>query len=113
MQNYIKEWTPAQFKQAEKAIAKFMRSRKWNSHNFPNTNAFRNLRTFRQIDSGLGLAYTSSGIFACYSVCNDEIYLDNEKRYSLQYFVIDFGGFVHAIFKHLETEANLSFPINQ
>lgn len=112
--NFLKEWTPKQFKDVEKAIAKFIRSRYWiGSEKQPDKDIFiaNGAKTFNQISDVLGLAYTSTSSFAGYWPCNDNLYLNNEKTFWLVGFALDNNSFVHAIFWDKD-ENEISFPIN-
>lgn len=72
--NFLKEWQPFDklSKKVERAILNhFMKhSYKWQStHEESSKRPFKPL-TFTQIDSKLGFAYTSTGAYAGYFVCN-------------------------------------------
>lgn len=112
MSNFIKEFKPNDFKKIEKDIKKYMLSRVWFTLHSPISNPFKSITTYKQIDNVLGLAYTSTGAYAGYWVCNEEVYLDDAKKYSLQGFSIGVSGYTYAIFKELATEKEISFPIS-
>lgn len=90
---FLKEWNPSQFKLIELAIVKHFKGRKINTLHGYYLPPF----TLNQLDTIFGLAYTSTGIFACYGVCNTEVYFDVEKIYKYSYFVIDEDGNCYAI----------------
>lgn len=93
---FIPEWTPYQFKMMERAIAANFRGTtlrtKHGDYYFPNVGT-----TFKRVDNVLGLAYTSTGIWACYGVCNTEPYFDMDNLYQYSYFVIGEDGKYYAI----------------
>lgn len=99
---FIKEWAPAQFKAIEKAIVKHFRAKKevktlhgyvWTSN-----------ANFAGLDINFGLAYTSSGIWACYGVCNTQVYFDMDCRYQYSYFTIGEDGKYYAVLQ--DTDEN-------
>ena len=51
--------------------------------------------SFNQLDNFLGLAYTSSGDFACYSICNEELIFD--EKFNYERFAIGMDGKFYAI----------------
>ena len=110
---FLKEWNKQQFTTAQKAITKFINSRYWETHHSPDADPFikYNKRTFTGISEILGLAYTSTGDFAGYWVCNTELYLDNAHKWNLVGFAIGSNSFVHAIF-YDAAENEITFPIN-
>jgi len=79
------EWTDKDFRKMERAIAK---------HFSGQTTTTRDgvfyLGSFKEIDSNFGLAYTSSGVHACYGICNTEVKY-NEK-YNYQFFIMSEDG---------------------
>ena len=109
---FLKEWNPQQFKQVEKAICRFIRSRYWETHHSPDADPFikSGAKTFSRISEILGLAYTSRSNFAGYWACNTELYLDNAHSYWLVGFALDSNSFVHAIFWDKD-ENEISFNI--
>lgn len=96
---FLQEWTQPQFRNAEKQITKFIRSRYFETHHSPDADPFiiAQAKTFNAITEILGLAYTSSSSSAMYSVCNTELYLDAEQKFSVNHFTQDAAGFVYAI----------------
>jgi hypothetical protein len=95
----LKEWTPVQFEAINTAIAMHFRSRfninYVNGQGKHTTNVFN--ASFETIDGLLGLAYTSSGIYACYGVCNVRALFDADGIYSYDYFTIGADGEYYAI----------------
>lgn len=47
---------------------------------------------FSELDEILGLAYTSSSMYAMYVICNTEAYLDIQQKYTYQIFTITEEG---------------------
>ena len=88
----IKEnWSPEDFKTVEKAILKHFKGRTIDTHHGPHT-----ITNYKQFDRVAGLAYTSTGIYAVYGVCNTAIYLDVERKYKYEFFIMDQTGQVLA-----------------
>lgn len=85
----LKEWTPSQFKDIEKRISRHF-ALKVNLYfsDGSGMHLARPRNNFKEIDNLLGLAYTSSGIYACYGVCNVAAYFDADKTYQYSYFTI-------------------------
>lgn len=105
-----KEWTPQDFKTVEKAIFNyFKRTYITTMHDAP----LYSIRNFNDVDSCLGLAYTSTSSFAMYSICNTEAYFDYGKQWNFVCFGLAEGnsGFVYALI-HDENENEIYFPIN-
>lgn len=82
---FLKEWNEAQFMCMKKAITSHFRNRDTRTMH---GNYYLGLSSFRAIDSIFGLAYTSTGIWACYGVCNTQVYFDADKIYQYSYFTI-------------------------
>ena len=109
---FLKDWNENQFKTVKKAAVKYLRSRYFETmHGGEDRTPFAGMTTFKQFDSVLGTAYTSTGICAGLWVCNTELYLDNAREWHLVGFVMDKNSFVHAWFEDA-IENNLIFPIN-
>lgn len=86
-----KDWTPEDFKTVQKAILKHFKGRTIDTHHGPHT-----IRNYTHFDEVAGLAYTSTGIYAVYGVCNTSIYLDAERKYKYEFFIMDEAGDVFA-----------------
>jgi len=87
----LTEWNESQFKTVKKAIAKYffrecLYTHKGNFYKF----------NYAGIDEVLGLAYTSSGIDACLSVCNVELYHKPLEHLHFERFVMGEDGKVYA-----------------
>ena len=91
---FLNEWTPAQFTKMELALRAYFKSRMLITRH---GNHFFNYPKFSKLDEILGLAYTSTGIWACYGVCNTEAYFDLKKVYQYSYFVMDKDEHCYAI----------------
>lgn len=94
----IKEWNQLQFKQVEKAITKHFKGKVIKTHE----NKFYEFKTFKGIDQVLGLAYTSTGLFACYGVCNVAAYFDADDLFQYCYFAIGEDGTIYTIIQDSE-----------
>lgn len=105
---FLNEWTEEQFSAMKRMIVKHF-------------NARRPIRTlhgtynslmwgFKPIDEILGLAYTSTGVWACYGVCNTACYFDLHNTYQYSYFVIGNDGNFYAILQDKE-ENELIIPL--
>lgn len=105
-----KEWTPENFKTVEKAITDYFKRTYVTTE--PNVALF-SIRSFRDVDNCLGLAYTSSSSFAMYGVCNTQAYFDYGKHWHFVCFGLAEGnsGFVYALL-HDNDENEIYFPIN-
>lgn len=86
-----KNWTPEDFTRVQKAILKHFKGRTIETHHGPHT-----ITNYKQFDSVAGLAYTSTGIYAVYGVCNTAIYFDIEHKFKYEFFVVDMSGNVLA-----------------
>jgi len=105
------EWTPSDFKTAQKAIVKFINSRYWETLHTPDSTPFCNAKSYSSISDILGLAYTSTSDYAGLWSCNTQLYLDTLHVYNLVGFAIGSGSFVFAIFQD-DNEKEIIFPIN-
>jgi hypothetical protein len=108
---FLKEWTPAQFKTVEKAISKYLNSRYFETHHTPDATPFYASKTFADFDKILGFAYTSSSSFAMYSICNTNLYFDTDHKWNVEMFAMSTDGFVFAILWDKD-ENEIIFPIN-
>lgn len=107
----LKDWTPAQFKTVEKAVVKYLNSRYFETHHSPGKTPFTGCRTFKQYDSILGFAYTSSGIYAGYWICNTDLFLDAAQTWKIEGFVLGSGAFVYLMCWDKD-ENEIFIPIN-
>jgi hypothetical protein len=91
---FLNEWTPEQFNIMQLAIRYYFKN-KWlrTRHG----NHFFNYPKFAKLGEILGLAYTSTGVWACYGVCNTEAYFDLRNVYQYSYFVMDKNNHCYAI----------------
>lgn len=105
--DFLKNWTPAQFKNAEKQISKFLNSRFFEL----NKGHLSGLKYYNQYSNALGLAYTSSGDFAGLWICNVELYLDAKQVFKIEGFAQDAQGFVYCWCMDAN-ENELYIPIN-
>lgn len=104
---FLKEWSETETINAKKIIRRFLLSRVFESNN--STNAFRYCKTFKQIDNVCGFAYTSSGMCAGLYICNITLYLDSERIFKINGFVMDDKGVVYVhVFDYCERETFLS-----
>jgi hypothetical protein len=60
------------------------------------------IRNFEQLDTILGLAYTSTGMFAGYSICNVEIYLDANRLFAIHHIAMDKYKHIYAVCSDIE-----------
>lgn len=98
---FLKEWTPAQFKAIEKAIVKYFKGKNIACSTGQGTNYYQ-FKTYTGIDQILGLAYTSTGIWACYGVCNVKAAFDADGIYNYEYFTIGEDGNFYAVLQDEE-----------
>lgn len=103
---FLSNWTPDQFKVMNNAIAYYFKNKELRtSHG----NHFLGY-SFKKVDSILGLAYTSTGVWACYGVCNTEPYFDMNNIYQYSYFVMDQHNLCYAILQDKD-ENELIIPL--
>lgn len=99
MQNvqFIKEWTNQNFEDIQNAIALYFSNTTLRTHT-GNEN-IKNI-DFDGIDRILGLAYTSTGAFASYSVCNTEAI--HSSKWIFNCFAIGEDGYYYAVLNDFE-----------
>ena len=81
-----KEWTEIETKSVEKTIRDWFLTRETSALRY---GTIKFIRRFKELDEILGLAYTSSSKFAALWICNDTVYLDNDRIYHIRGFVLD------------------------
>jgi hypothetical protein len=83
--NFVKEWTPAQFKAMKAAISRHFSNKEVSTRhgNYPGM-----YLTFKACDERFGLAYTSSSAYAGFWVCNTEIYSAKYPGYNYTGFAL-------------------------
>ena len=106
--NYLKDWTPADHARANKAIRKYLLSRCFDSNN--DTNVFRYIRTFKQIDKIVGFAYTSSGFCAGLFICNIRLFIDVAQTLHIYGFILSDSNVFALCYDNEEEE--IIFPID-
>lgn len=109
--NILTQWTPKQFKTVQKAVVKYLNSRYFETHHSKDRTPFVGCKTFAQYDSILGLAYTSTGIYAGYWVCNTNLYLDSSQNWVIEGFILDKNSFVYLMCWD-KYENEILIPIN-
>lgn len=105
----LTEWNADQFKTVKKAILSYFKSRKFETLHNVNLS---NIRTFNDLDNILGMAYTSTSSFAMYSICNTEVYFDDNAIYNIICFGLSTDGLVYCLLYDLN-ESELLFPISK
>ena len=80
---FLKEWNPEQFKSMQKAIRLHFANKTINTHHGGYVPYFR---TFNALGEIMGFAYTSTGDYAGYWICNTAVYNDKYPGY-------DYTGF--------------------
>ena len=102
----VKEWSAEQFEQMKKAIGNHFKGKRVICEDGGGRRTefmpkgYRG--AFMVVDSIFGLAYTSSGMYACYGVCNCRPLFDEDGIYSYSYFAISNGGKCCAILQDNE-----------
>jgi hypothetical protein len=91
------EWSDSDFKLVKKRVLSFLQSRHNKSAKFPQGIPLSGTSNFKQFADFFGFAYTSSSSYAMYCLCNDELFLDVNQLYKIEFFGMDMGGFVYAI----------------
>lgn len=104
-----KEWSDTELKQVTHAIKKWINSRKFVTRH---DGLLGHIRTVAELDEILGLAYTSSSRAACTSICNTELYLDDNREYIVRSFEMNDYGIVFAVC-YDSNENELLIPINR
>ncbi len=95
---FKKEWTDADFKMIDAAIANHFKKQTISTRE-----GLKKLRSFKQVDECLGLAYTSSSSYALYGICNTEVkYFETAdslpaNQFTYQFFAISEEGQPFAI----------------
>lgn len=104
-----KEWTEIELQHVLHTIRIWINTRGFETLHH---GKLKHIGTVGELDKILGLPYTSSGRAACVSICNTELYLDNERKYTVKSFEMDDYGIIHAVcFDKDENE--LLIPINK
>ena len=104
-----KEWTENELKQVMLTIKNWINSRKFVTRH---DGLLGHIRTIQEMDSILGMPYTSSGRAACVGVCNTELYLDDKREYHVYCFEMSDYGVVYAVCHNYEGK-ELMIPINK
>lgn len=94
---FKKEWDESDQKTAEYSIYRFINVRIWRSHKSGCMRTFYGSKDYCEINRVLGLVYEIhpegyAGLWAC----NDKLFLDEDKIYFLNGFVIDPGKNIFA-----------------
>jgi hypothetical protein len=107
-----KEWSEKDLRIVEEVAAKWLKSRFFETAHSNGGTPFVGCKTWAQFDKILGTAYTSTGMFACYGICNTSLYLDAEGKYKVEFFALSkTGAFVFAVCWD-EDENEILVPIN-
>lgn len=85
---FKKEWTREDFKKVDRKLRLYFGGKSFKNHYGKMEYCPRRMADLEMV---LGLPYTSSGIFACYSLsCNTNLYFD--ESFYFDYAVIDEAG---------------------
>lgn len=87
---FKKNWDHAEFMAVEEAILNHFRG---NIETLPGNHI---VKSFKQLDNVLGLAYTSSGRYAIYRICNTAVWLDLEHKFKYEMFCVSEDGRIFA-----------------
>lgn len=108
---FTKDFNPIQFKEIEGKIKGFFKSNKFQYNTNHKGNDLKPLKgSFNELDSVLGFAYTSSGIFAGYWACNGVNVFSELLPIgfnSLTGFTYALDGVLYAIFENENEESFL------
>lgn len=85
-----KEWSDGEFKAVERAIFKLFKG------NISTLHGNHFITSFGQLNTVLGLAYTSSGQYAILGICNTNIWLDLERKFRYEMFCLGRDGNIYA-----------------
>jgi hypothetical protein len=91
--NFIQEWTDSQFEQMNKAIFEHFKNKDVRTLH---GNYYKSVRRINWNDV-LGLAYTSSSMYAGYWICNTAVYFDADNIYKYNCFTIGIDGNFYAV----------------
>jgi len=108
---FIEEWNAKQQSAVHKIILSYLKSRVFYSRKSEGKSLFEGCRTYNDIDSKIGLTYTSSSSCAGLWVCSDEVYIDLECNFVIKGFVISENDIVH-VYCTDKDENELTYPIN-
>jgi hypothetical protein len=104
-----KEWTEIELQHVLHTVRIWINTRKFETLHH---GKLKHIGTVAELDKILGLPYTSSGRAACVGICNTELYLDNDRKYTINSFEMDYYGIIYAVcFDKDENE--LLIPINK
>lgn len=104
-----KEWTEIELQHVLHTVRIWINTRGFETLHH---GKLKHIGTVDELDKILGLPYTSSGRAACVSICNTELYLDNDRKYTVNSFEMDYYGIIYAVcFDKDENE--LLIPINK
>jgi len=96
--DFKKEWSELDFATVKKQITKLLKNRHFETHHSPNADPFCIAGySWEKINDILGLAYTYTSSWACYTVFNTSLYLDAGHLFSIEFFTINKAGFVFAV----------------
>lgn len=105
-----KEWTEKETRFVLQVIKKWINSRKFVTMH---DGQLRHIRTIAELDNILGLPYTSSGRAACVGICNTQLYLDDNRKWVVSCFEMDYYNRVYAVCHEVKDDLNeLFIPIN-
>jgi hypothetical protein len=91
--DFKKEWDEVDFINVNKAIVRHFGNKTFRTHHRP-TRFFK--RSFAFIDRVIGFAYTSTGVYACYGICNDAIYSNQFPGLKYEFIIVGVDGVVYA-----------------
>ncbi len=94
---FLKEWTPAQFTQIQRAIAKYFKGKTIECKTGRPGSNFYTFKTYEGVNEVFGLAYTSSGDYAGYWVCNVAALSPKYTGYKYEGFAIGADNKCYAI----------------
>ena len=97
---FKKEWSPADFTKVDRKLKKFFAGKTFVNHYGKNETIPTNKNGF---ECCLGLPYTSSGIFACYSLsCNTNLFESKDSKFYYDYAAVTESGEVVLILSDSE-----------
>ena len=93
---FKKEWTDKEYKIVEKAILKLFKGTLLTQAGSRADVITHYVTNYNELDNILGLAYTSSGMYAVLGICNTNVFLDLDQKYKYEMFCISDQGIICA-----------------
>lgn len=103
----LREWTPEQFEIIEKDLSAHFSNIPFTISTSKQQQYKNQKRTFDDLDIIFGLAYTSTGNYAGYFICNVELYADRTGEFKINGFAMDNNCNVYAVMMNNDEEQKI------